>query len=392
MGLRMARLCFASCLAWLLLGMPLQARCCPGCEQDRATTLAAEYDKAMMVLVGHFANAKLVEGKSDFIVEKALKSHPFLQANKAKTPDGMNIIAVPTFMPQAKDKFLVFCEIYKDTADPYRGIKLESGSQLLKYMTGAVALKDRPLAERLRYAFDYLNSDDAEVARDAYRAFARTEYKDLMPLGPKLPAETLVKWLNDPNTPPFRYGLYSSLLGLCGKPEHGKILRAMIEHPEKRKGSGVDGMLVGYLALQPKEAWSYLTDLLKDDRQDFLIRYSGLRTLRFLWDYPKLVSRNDVVDGLGLVLAHPDVADFAIEDLRKWQRWEMADKVLDLFGKKSHDVGVVKRAILRFALQCPSARATAFVETQRRRDAEWVKEAEESLKLESPASPPTNGK
>jgi hypothetical protein len=33
-----------------------------------------------------------------------------------------------------------------------------------------------------------------------------------------------------------------------------------------------------------------------------------------------------VVDGLGLVLAHPDVADFAIEDLRKWQRWEMTDK------------------------------------------------------------------
>jgi hypothetical protein len=63
----------------------------------------------------------------------------------------------------------------------------------------------------------------------------------------------------------------------------------------------------------------------------------------------------------------------------------MADKVLDLFGKKSHDVPVIKRAILRYALQCPLPRAVRFVEEQRRRDAEWVRDTEELLKLESPA-------
>jgi hypothetical protein len=378
-------------LGWVLLAGPTSARCCPFCSQDKIPTLAGDYNQALMVLVGSFTNAKLSEGTTEFAVEKVLKTHAFLKSDKVKNIDGKQVITLPRYLPQAKSKFVIFCDVYKDQIDPYRGIEIQPGSDVVPYLTGAVKLKDQPLGERLRYSFDHLNSPDLEVAMDAYRDFARTDYKDYMEMGRKLPADTLAKWLQDPKTPPYRLGLYSSLIGLCGKPEHGKILRAMIDDPEKRKGSGIDGMLVGYVALDPKEAWIYLTKLFKDDSQDFLMRYAGLRTIRFMWDYrPDLVSKNDLVDGLSLILAHADMADFGIEDLRKWKRWEMCDKVLDLFGKKSHDVPVVKRAILRFALQCPSARATAFVEAQRRRDAEWVKDTEELLKLESPASPPTS--
>src|SRR5260370_28321202 len=225
-----------------------------------------------------------------------------------------------------------------------------------------------------------------------------------MEMAKKLPAETLANWLQDEKTPPYRYGLYASLLGLCGTAEDGKLLRKMIDDPGKRKGSGIDGMLVGYVALKPKEAWKLITDLLKDSEQDFLMRYAGLRTTRFLWEQrPDLLSKKDLAEGVALLLDHGDMADFAIEDLRKWQRWEMTDRILALFGKKSHDVNVVKRSILRFALQCPGEprslplihrcvwslpSAAAFVQAQRRRDANWVKDTEELLKIESPVETP----
>jgi len=380
-------------LTLVLVAAPTAARCCPFCSQDKIPTLSGDYNQALMVLVGTFTNAKLADNTTDFVIEKVLKAHAFLDGDKVKKVDGKKVITLPRYLPQAKNKFVIFCDVYKDQIDPYRGIELQPGSDVVPYLTGAVGLKDRPLGERLRYSFDHLNSADLEVSMDSYRDFARTDYKDYSEMARKLPADTLAKWIEDPKTPPYRYGLYASLMGLCGKPEHGKILRDMINDPEKRKGSGIDGMLVGYVALQPKEAWAYLTNLLKDDSQDFLMRYAGLRTIRFMWDYRlDLVAEKDLVDGLALVLAHPDMADFAIEDLRKWKRWEMTDRVLDLFGKKSHDVPVVKRAILRYALQCPTPRARTFVETQRRRDAEWVKDTEELLKLESPASPPTNSK
>ena len=62
-----------------------------------------------------------------------------------------------------------------------------------------------------------------------------------------------------------------------------------------------------------------------------------------------------------------DIADLAIEDLRKWSRWEVAERILALSGKKSHDIPIVRRSILRYALSCPNQKAMAFVEEQRKR-------------------------
>ncbi len=377
-------------LAGVWLSAPAQGGCCPFCSQDKIPTLLGDYNQALMVLVGTFTNAKLADNTTDFVIEKVLKSNPFLKSGKVKKVDGKKVLTLPRYLPQAKTKYVIFCDVYKDMVDPFRGVEIQAGSDLVKYLTGAMSMKERPLGERLRYCFDHLNSPELEVAMDAYREFARTDYKDYMEMARKLPAETIAEWLKDPKTPPYRLGLYCSLIGLCGKPEHGKLLRAMIEDPDKRKGSGIDGMLLGYVALQPKEAWTYLTRLLDDSKQEFLMRYAGLRTIRFMWESrPDLLPKKDLVAGLALVLNHSDMADFAIEDLRKWERWEMTDKVLDLFGKKTHDVPVVKRAILRFALRCPNPRAVTFVRQQRKRDSEWVQDTEELLKLESPASPPT---
>ena len=78
------------------------------------------------------------------------------------------------------------------------------------------------------------------------------------------------------------------------------------------------------------------------------------------------------------------MADFAVEDLRKWQRWEYCDQILDLFNKKGYNTPIVRKSILRYALQCPMPAAAKFVMSQRARDAEWVEETKELLDMETP--------
>lgn len=374
---------FLACLA-LVAGWALGSTstpACPFCSEERGPTLVGDFNQATMVLVGTFSNPMigkggLEDGTTEFHIEQVLKTHDVIKDKKK--------ITLPRYLPNAKNKFVVFCDVYKGNIDPYRGVEIPDKSELVKYLTGAVQLKDKAASDRLRYCFDFLNSPEFDVAIDAYREFAKADYKDYMDMAKKLPADTIAAWLKDPKTPPYRYGLYASLLGHCGKEEHAKLLRTMIDDPEKRKGSGIDGLLAAYLMLQPKEGWSYLTTLLKDSNQEFLFRYAGLRTLRFLWDQrPDLVGKKELVQGMALVLQQSDMADFAVEDLRKWHRWEMTDQILDLYGKKTHDIPVIRRAILRFALQSPEARATAFVREQRKRDSEWVKDTEELLKLEN---------
>jgi hypothetical protein len=380
----------AGLLALAGLIVPAPAGACPFCMEEKGKTLVGDFNEASLVLLGTFSNFRpgagddALGGKTDFRIADVLKPHPAL-----KTAARGNTLVLDRGVPATKSQFVIFCDVYKDKIDPYRGVEVPPGSDLVSYLKKALTLKDRPLAERLRLCFDYLNSPDLDVALDAYREFAKADYKEYRELSKSLPADRIAQWLQDPKTPPYRYGLYASLLGHCGDPQkHGKLLRSLIDDPEKRRGSGIDGMLAAYVMLQPKEGWAYLQNLLKDGQQDFLLRYAGLRTARFLWaERPDLVPRTDLVAGVSTVLDHPDMADFAIEDLRKWQRWEAADRVLDLFTKESHNVPVIRRAVLRYALQCPGKRAAAFVAEQRRRDPEWVNDAEELLRAETEAPP-----
>ena len=47
-----------------------------------------------------------------------------------------------------------------------------------------------------------------------------------------------------------------------------------------------------------------------------------------------------------MLLKQKDIADLAIEDLRKWERWDIADQVLDLYAQASHDVPIIRPPIL----------------------------------------------
>jgi hypothetical protein len=90
--------------------------------------------------------------------------------------------------------------------------------------------------------------------------------------------------------------------------------------------------------------------------------------------------------GVATVLPQGDIADIAVEDLRRWKLWDLTDDVLALYGRKSHDAPLMRRAIIRYAICCPNARAAEFITQRRRDDAEAVKDVEESVQAEKTPS------
>ena len=263
-----------------------------------------------------------------------------------------------------------------------------TNGEMIKYLQGGLAHKQKAIGERLRFAFDFLNSADLAVALDAYREFAKADYKDYMSMAKSLPPDTIAGWINNPKTAPYRLGLYASLLGHCGKTEHAKLLRTKIDEAIKNKNSSsMDGLLAGYIMLNSKEAWGFVQELLRDGKQDFLVSYTCVRTAAFLREQrPDLVPAKDLTSAILLVLENPDMADLGIEYLRKAKIWETTAQVLELHGKKApgknFDNELIRRSILRFALSSPDPRAAAFVKQMRTRDAEYVSLQEELLRLE----------
>jgi hypothetical protein len=370
----------AAALLWALVAVPAGA--CPFCS-GQGQTLTDEITQASMVVYGQLANANEGAETTDLKIEAVVKSHPYL--------DGKKVVQLSRYVPPAENdsyRYLVFCDFFKGKLDPYRGLAVKKGSDMPAYLKRAVELKDAKMEQKLKFFFKYLDNEDAEISNDAYKFFANTDYRDYRTTFKSLPREKVIQWLESDKTPSFRYGLYASMLGHCGKPEDAKVLRKMLEDPEKKATSGVDGLLAGYVMLQPKEGWDYVRGILKDPKKEFLMRYAALRTVRFLWEYrPDLVDKKQLAAGVAQLLDQSDIADLAVEDLRKWGVWDMTDKVLGLQKSEAYKTPIVRRAVLRFALSCPANKAAAaYVAEQRKKDPTSVRDAEELLKLEQSAA------
>ena len=142
---RLAAVFGLTLVAWVGLAVmaPGMGHCCPFCSQDQIPTLSGDYNQALLVLVGSFTNAKVADQSTDFVVEKVLKAHPFLKGDRVRTVDGKKVITVPKYLPQQKNKFVIFCDVFKGKIVPYRGIPVQPDSDMVRYLQGALAVVER---------------------------------------------------------------------------------------------------------------------------------------------------------------------------------------------------------------------------------------------------------
>jgi hypothetical protein len=379
-------------------------------------TLSEVVSQSSMVLVGTVENARRAphSDRTDLRIESVIKSDPILRGRK--------VITLPVHVPAAT--YLVFCDVYYGMIDPSGIIKADS--DLLGYLRGALALREKTTGERMRYFFNFLDSANLEISNDAYNEFYNAEYKDYREMARQLPPDKIVKWLKDSRTPALRLGLYASLLGACGTASHAAVLKELLTDPSNDEVRlSAAGILAGYIMLQPREGWALVTSLIEDKRaldatkvvamfaeaaaiypataattaavsavvaradlNEFMLRYTALLVIRFLKESrPDLVSKADFEAAMQRLLAQADIAELAIEDLRKSKDRSLLDQILVLYDQKSHDVPMIKRAIVAFALTCPEPKAAAFAKALRKKDPEMVRDVEEMLRIEPSIRP-----
>jgi len=367
-----------------LLALPRPASSCslcgPGFKQLSTFRQEASKPFARMILYGTLANPRLVGGSgvTDLNIKAVLRSDPFLK--------GKTSIELPHYLAvtDKKDppKFLVFCDIDGGKVDPYRGEPIKSAS-VVEYLKKALTLDAKDSDGNLAFFFRYLDDADPKIAADAFLEFAKTNDNDVAHAARKLSPEKLRTWLKAPDTPVERIGLYAMLLGACGKDTDAALLRDLLDRKEARYTGAADGLMAGYVRLKPREGWEQVLSILGDGRKSLTLRLCMVRTLRFYHGSQPKESRANVLKGLELLLRQGELADLAVEDLRQWKMWDLTRDVLGLYGKRGLDAPLMKRAILRYALDCTRTPEVAkFLAARRAEDNELVKEVEESLRLE----------
>jgi len=367
-------------LALILFASPALACTLCGVNIQATPTLRKTLSDSKLVLYGTLKNPKLNAatgtGTVDLDIENVLRSDPFVTGKKTVTLNRY----VPVD-PKNPPRYLVFCDVDNGKLDPYRGIELKSNAAV-DYIRGASALDAKDPVAALLYFFRYIDHADAEVANDAFLEFAKADDRTVGEVAKKLDPEKIRKLLNDPQTPAARIGLYSFLLGACGGDQEAALLRSMLDKPSEKSREAIDGVLAGYIQLRPREGWQLASDMLQDTKDRSIIdRTRIIHTLRFYHGWRAKESKPDVLAGMKAALG-TDLADLALEDLRKWEWWDETAQILALYGKKGYEAPLMKRAIVRYALTCPRPDAAEFVKERRAKEPDLVKDVETNLKFE----------
>ncbi|HQR05827.1 MAG TPA: hypothetical protein PLN21_03340 [Gemmatales bacterium] len=393
----MLRSCRTS--SWLLLLLSFfvmppstQAACiCPFCGAMQGQTLVKEVQQARFVLYGVPSNPQIkrdADGRefstTDFTIEEVVKPDPFLKNKKTLT--------LPRYIPPSAagdEKMLVFCDLSNEQPDTYLMMTIKDVA-VVKYLKEAMKIDEKDVSKRLRFYFNYLDHFDNEVASDAYKEFAKADYADVVKLvkdyGDADMRKRLQTWLKDPNTAIYRYGLFGLMLGLCGKSEDGEVFLSLLNDPDKSLISGIDGILAGYILVDQTNGWKYTKSLIMGNTSDFAKRHAGLRTIRFLWDtHMGHIPPDELLGAMEQFISQGDIADMAIDDLRKWKQWKFTDKILEQSKRDTHIGALVQRAVLRYMLSVPHDKypgAKAYVEAVRKVNPDKIKDAQEILDLE----------
>jgi hypothetical protein len=367
----------------LVLLVPALAQACTYCDpsNQKLQTYRQEARTSRFVVVGTLANPRLVgdNGVTDLEIERVIKDDPALGGKKTLTLPRWTLVD-----PKKPPRVLVFYDVYEGKLDPFRGVTLR-GTGVPAYLKDALELDDRDRVKSLLFYSRHLDSADPDVAADAFLEFAKATDQEVGAVGPKLDPALLRKLLADPKTPVDRLGLYAFLLGACGTKADATALAGMLDKSDERTAPALSGILGGLIEMRPEDGWKRAVAILEEPKRPYQDKLAVLGTLRFFQAYRPADSRKPILAGMAAVVSRGDMADMAVEDLRRWKWWELTRHVLAQYNKPTHAAPLVKNAILRYALCCPEPEAAAFVKAVRATDPELVREVEEALEFERPA-------
>ena len=160
----------------------------------------------------------------------------------------------------------------------------------------------------------------------------------------------------------------------------------MLDKHDERTATALSGILGGLIELEPDKGWKRANELIDDAKRPYQDKLAVLASVRFFEVYKPREFHKPILAAMAAVVARGDMADMAIEDLRRWKWWELTKQVLAQYGKPTHSAPLVRNAIIRYALCCPDADAAGFIKSVRAASPSVVKEIEESLEFEKPAA------
>jgi hypothetical protein len=223
-----------------------------------------------------------------------------------------------------------------------------------EYVIAAPPL-DKDASTRLKYFIPYLEHSDPLVATDAWGEFANAEYKDIKRTSESFSAANLRNWIADPDAEPERRGLYGLMLGMCGTPADAEFLRQQIGQPDpKALRFGTEGLMGGLLVLSPVKGLQFLeSSRLNNEKATAFDLFPVIKALQFAWTYEsESFEKERLRSALRPLLKREELREIVIPDLSRWEDWNAALLMSDVYQASRADDPRTVHAIANFLVLC----------------------------------------
>ncbi len=230
-----------------------------------------------------------------------------------------------------------------------------------------------------RYSFfqDYLEDEDAILARDAYDEFAKASYATLRAFKDHLRHDQLVDWIKNPDIPASRRRLYFVMLGICGNEQDLPLLEELMLASDREQRRGMDMIIFSYLSIRGEAGLKVIEDrFLGNPKCEYSDTYAAIMALRFHASEGIVLKPQHAVQSLRLVLARPELADLVIPDLARWEDWSVMDKLLELYKSADEKSSWVRVPVVNYLRACPLPKAKELIAECEKIDPLSVKRAQ----------------
>ncbi len=245
----------------------------------------------------------------------------------------------------------------------------------------------KPAAERLAYFVPFLESREADISADAFAELGRAPLEAVESVADGTVVQRLRTWILSDECPNERRGAYGLMLGLAKSAEdraaNATVLRTAIEQEREDFRAGFDGLLAGYLLLEPVEALRLIDErfIPNADARPGDTRHA-LNALRFCVEYARGPKKNQILEVMRHGLSLSAFAADIVTDLARWQDWTPVDEIAALFESPGKEKDApLQRAVIGYLKACPTTAARDHLERLRANDPEGVRAIERKLEL-----------
>lgn len=244
--------------------------------------------------------------------------------------------------------------------------------------------------KRLEFFQNYLEDEDAMLARDAYDEFAKAPFDTLRALKGTMNHDELISWIKDANVSLNHRRLYLMMLGVCGSEQDAPALEKFIQSTDRKAKQGLDALIACYLQLRGEAGLPLIEDLfLKDKKCDYADTYATIMALRFQLSDGKVVPKKRVLASLHHMLERPDLADLIIPDLARAEDWGEMEKLFSLYKSADEKSSWVRVPVINYLRVCPLPKAKELLKECEKLDPQAFQRANTFFPT-APSAPPTS--